>query len=173
MTGSRPEGDKAERDDIGCIFLEESLGSELFWLWPVLVVVVDDVVSQSDQCSSRDVYVGELSFSLPVLDTLPIIPRHWPEHPKVFLKITDQSTSFLSPTDLDTGIEVGHVCDSLVVHNTIELVCDLVHLLQQCIEDVWVPGQIVAKSRQSVGGRLKPGSNENNALVKMSNTFLF
>ena len=150
---SGSEGDKAERDNSGCILFEESLGSELFRFWPVLLVLVDHVIRQSDQCSPRDFNVGKLSLSLPVLDALPVIPGDGREHPEVLLIITDQTSSpflSLSPlafTHLDTGVQVGHFCDGLVVHNTIELVRDLVHLLQQSMQAVRVSGQVIAQSR--------------------------
>ena len=170
----RPEGEEAEGDDVGGVLLEEPLRPELFRLRPEVRVMVDDVVGEPDERPSLDLDVSELSLSLPVLHTLPVISRNGREHPEVFLVIKRLVQNFcFSPafTDLDTGIQVGHVGDGLVVDNTIELLSDLVHLLQQSIEDVRVPGQVVAQSGQSVGGRLKSGSEKNNSLEREKISF--
>jgi hypothetical protein len=65
---------------------------------------------------------------------------------------------------LDTGLQVGHISDGLMVHPPLESVEDIVHLPDQGVQHLGVLGQLVHHRPQRLRSCLVPSKQEDDAL---------
>ena len=110
------------------------------------------IPKQIDSCQrfkAWRTFWNEESFVVPVFCAHPVVPRDRRGDPQSLL---------------DARLQVGHICDALVVQPPFMSFKDLVHFLYKSLLHIRVLGKVVGEGGESVGGGLEAGKQEDYGL---------